>query len=168
MFYFMFKRFIILGLFAFSLAVIIPSNSVLAKVELTPDTVITKDNVHQVFEYLDVDTSDYNENEIEKEVKSSPEVTVGEIEKVVREMRRMPEKITTEASDKPSVTLSNNNEDALPFSTGTVTVTRPIDYDTFTITYRQTGIFYSEIRWDAWRDALGSSASISSPPVGGY
>jgi hypothetical protein len=159
----MLKKSIFLSfLVVLSLAVIIPSNSVLAKSEISPNTVVTKDNIIQILEYLNIDTSNYDETEVETAVENYPKVTVGELKNTIREMKQIPKEITINESSTNKESFIDENDFSIYGSKGTRTVTRTTNYDSFQLTLRQTGTYWSEVRWDVWLEAGASSAEVTS------
>ncbi|GGD29655.1 hypothetical protein [Pontibacillus salipaludis] len=172
----MLKKFMYLSfLVAVSFAAIMPINTVSAA-NLSSETVVTTDNVHQVLEYLNVDASNYNDAEIEKKVESTPEVTVGEIEEAVTNMQQAPEEVnvefsSTSSSDDLSVNKLDGNNlvmQATSEATGTKTVSRTtLQGNSYRVTYNQTASYSSTPAREAWEQAYGSSASVSDSLVDG-
>ena len=124
---------------------------------------------------MNIDTSNYNDVEIEKKVESTPDVTLGELEKAVKTMKQTPNEINMQESisstDNSSVTKLNENKlmmQSISEATGTktVSITR-YPNNAFSITFLQSGSYSSTPRREAWTQALGSRATISDSLVDG-
>lgn len=139
--------------------------------KLSPDTVITKDNIHQVLEHLDIDPSNYTEYDTPVET-NHQKITVGHLQKILKQSKEQPKEI------KIKKTIKNPHKNKNPYqknllslasSTGTKTVDYTFHYTPYDITYIQTGRYYIDRRYDTWTSAGGSNASISSnSPVSIY
>ncbi|GGG87154.1 hypothetical protein [Paenibacillus radicis (ex Gao et al. 2016)] len=76
-----------------SIALILPvSAPVSASGTLSPDTIVTKENVNQVVEYLGLDPRDLKKANASDE---SVTVTVGELQQVINQLKQAPKEVTS-------------------------------------------------------------------------
>ncbi|MNN18526.1 hypothetical protein D3C81_1317370 [compost metagenome] len=134
-----------------SIALILPiSTPVSASEALSPDTIVTKENVNQVVEYLGLDPSDLKK--IDDSSDDSVTVTVGELQQVLNQLEQAPKEVTS---------TENLNEIAPLASSGFCSGLQMLYYTTnlggsFELSY-EVGANYS---WNKFTSANNATASV--------
>ncbi len=104
---------------------------------ITYDTVINEENLYDILEIYNIDTS----NVIKKdEPITDDEVTVKDLEKIIKELERMPEKIIDISYDSYYSTMRDYDVRDYPVKV----VYRDSDYPSFTMRYTIAGQAYTE------------------------
>lgn len=130
--------------------------------EFSPDTVITKDNIYDVLEYLGIDSNNFIEtDETGKSVR-----TVGELEKTFKEVTNKLKDIPTQGKE---VSEAKNDFIISPYSYGgTKMLYKTMDHGgSYTITYSVAGEYsYRDDHTGYWSGVGSADASVDSDAIG--
>lgn len=119
-----------------------------SSINICSDTIITKDNIEEVLEYVGLSKDSYTDNTT---MNANTVYTVGELQKAIAESAKIKSSLRNSSKFKSS--LLNSSDSSLNLKTSakgkSKTVSRTVYYgqnDSFYITYRATG-YYSGSKW---------------------
>lgn len=161
-------------LFVFALAFTfssLPSNSAFAKdqsssngEELSPNTVITKDNIYRVLDYFGIDSNNFIMYKIKEQ---DPRMTVQEFSEHLKQVQKQPKEVTLEnpISLSPFIMTPGPGGGGSSSGKGAATISKNWwTSNGYSLTLIQTG-FYNH---GLWTGAGGSRATVSSTGINGY
>lgn len=130
--------------------------------DFSADTVITQDNVNEILKHYGLDTTKIDKS---RDLSTLPLITVGDLEKALKEAKKTPKTVFDRDS---AVTEKTNNEISVAaVTTGTATAYKNIAYtDSLTVNYSATGTYYKNTTSTGttkyWTGALGSTIATTS------
>lgn len=147
----------------------LPSNSAFAKnqlssngEELSPNTVITKDNIYKVLDYFGIDSSNLTMYKIKEQ---DPRMTVQEFSEQLTRTEKQPKEITLEDPISISPFVMNPGPGGGSSGKGTATVSKKWwTSNGYSLTLIQAGSYNHGL----WTSAGGSRATVSSTGINGY
>jgi len=125
---------------------------------ISPNTVITKDNMNEVLKYLGIDSSNFIQTD---ESKNSKIETVKDLENAIQQCKKQPSVINSTYSETnvSSVSANSNSAMATANAVGTVMMYLTTNCDGYTLTYSVAGQ-YSGAKWTGCGGAWVSIDSL--------